>query len=206
MKRFFAFAGVGACLMLLVGCAGSTRSRYYLLDSLPAETAVRGTSEESCGSVGVGPVKMAEYLQRLEIITRPAPNELVFSSFDLWAEPLIDSFPRTLAENVSRLTCAKDLSLYPWKPSRLPDYRVEAQVLSMDGNLGGTVDLEVWWSIFYGADKTTGRIDRKSRYSVPVSRHSYEALVQAHSQALAALSRDVADALRDVNKSHPPAK
>jgi uncharacterized protein len=188
--------GVGLFLMLLVGCAGNAPSRYYALNSLPGENKVQGASQAPCISVGIGPIKLPEYVNRLQIVNRTSPNELVLSNFHLWAEPLGDSVPRVLGENISRLTCVKEVSLFPWRASRLPDYRVEAEVLYMDGNLGGEVGFEAWWSISSGADKTT-LVTRTSRYRTPVAGGTYDALAQAHSATLEAFSRDIADALRE---------
>jgi uncharacterized lipoprotein YmbA len=136
-------------------------------------------------------------VHRPQIVTRSTPNELVLSYFDLWAEPLIDSVPRTLAENIARLLCTKEVVLFPWRPSQVPDYRVEVELLKMDGTLGRTVSLEAWWSVSYGTEKKA-RVARKSSYSEPVAGQGYEALVQAHSSALAALSRDIAGALKEI--------
>jgi uncharacterized lipoprotein YmbA len=60
MKRSIAFAGIGACLLLLVGCASNAPSRYYVLSPLTSEGKV--TPDESCVSVGIGPVKLPEYV------------------------------------------------------------------------------------------------------------------------------------------------
>jgi uncharacterized protein len=193
MKHSFVFVGFVVCLLFLAGCAGNAPSRYYVLSPLAGEGKV--TSEASCASVGIGPIKLPEYVNRTEIVTRTTPNELVLSYFDLWGEPLSDSVPRTLAENVSRLICTKEVLLFPWKPSRIPDYRVEVDVLRLDGMLGGTVSLEAWWSISSGQDKKA-RVTRKSSYSEPVTGQGFDALIQAHSRALAALSRDIAGALK----------
>jgi uncharacterized protein len=182
-------AGLGICLLLLVGCASSPPSHYYVLSPLTAESKV---PEESCISVGIGPVKLPEYVSRMHIVNRTSQNELTFSSFDLWAEPLMDSVPRMLAENISRLICTKEVLPFPWRPSLTPDYRVEVEVLKMDGTLGGTASLDAWWSIVYG--KT--RVTRKATYSEPATGKDYNALVQAHSRTLAALSRDIAGALK----------
>jgi len=201
MKRSFAFAGMGLCLMLFAGCAGNAPSRYYVLSPLAGEGKV--TSEESCVSVGMGPIKLPEYLNRPQIATRTAPNELVLSYFDLWAEPLTDSVPRILAENISRLVCTREVALFPWKPSRVPDYRVEVELLQMDGTLGGTVFLEAWWTIFTGGEKKACVIKRSS-YSEPVTGKGYDTLVQAHSHLLAALSHDIAGALEELGAPSPP--
>ena len=194
MKRFSVSVGLVLCLLLLVGCASNAPSRYYVLSPLTAESKV--APEESCASVGIGPVKLPEYVNRPQIVTRTAPNELTLSYFDLWAEPLTDSVPRTLAEDVSRLICTKEVVLFPWRPSRVPDYRAEVELLQMDGTLGKTVFLEAWWSLSYGAEKA--RVTRKSTYSEPVAGQDYDALVQAHSRALAALSRDIVGALKEL--------
>ena len=205
MKRYFFSAGIetglGLCLMLLVGCAGNAPSRYYILSPLTDENRV--TQEESCISVGIGPIKLPEYVNRLQIVTRTAPNELLLSYFDLWAEPLADSVPRVLAENISRLICTREVALFPWKPSRVPDYRVEVEVLQMDGTLGGTVSLDACWTIFSGREKKALVIKRSS-YSEPVTGKGYDTLVQVHSHLLAALSRDIAGALEELGAPSTP--
>jgi uncharacterized protein len=193
MKRSFVAMGIGIGLLLLVGCASSPPSHHYVLSPLTAESKV---PEESCISIGIGPVKLPEYVNRPQIVNRTSPNELTFSSFDLWAEPLTDSVPRMLAENISRLICTKEVVLFPWRPSLTPEYRVEVELLQLDGALGSTVSLEAWWSVGYA--KT--RVTRKAIYSEPAAGKGYDTLVQAHSRAIAALSRDIAGALKELKK------
>ncbi len=198
MKRSFVHvtvrAGLGICLMLLGGCASTAPTSHYVLSPLIAEGTV--PSEASCFSIGIGPIKLPEYVNRQQIVTRMSPNALTLSYFDLWAEPLTESVPRMLAENLSRLLCTREIVFFPWRSSNVPDYRVEAELLTMDGALGKTVSLEAWWSIAYG--KT--RVTRKATYSEPVAGQDYEALAQAHSRTLAALSRDIAGALKQMTK------
>jgi uncharacterized protein len=188
--------GLGICLLLLVGCASSPTTRHYVLSPLTDGSKV---PEESCINIGVGPIKLPEYVNRPQIVTRTSPNELSLSSFDVWAEPLTDSVPRMLAENLSRLVCTKEVVLFPWRPSLTPEYRVEVELLQLDGTLGSTVSLEAWWSVAYGGDKKA-RLTRKTTYSEPAADKGYDALVQAHSRALAALSRDIAGALKELKK------
>jgi uncharacterized protein len=199
MKNSFvsitAKTGLGVCLLLLVGCGSSSPSRFYVLSPLPGEGKV--LSEDSCASVGMGPIRLPEYANRPQIVNHTTPDEFVLSNFDLWAEPLSDSVPRVLAENLSRLRCTKDILLFPWRPSIAPDYQVEMEVLRMDGTFGGAVSLEAWWSVSSRGEKKT-RITRKTSYSEPVGGRDYTALVQAHSRALGALSREIATALKEL--------
>jgi uncharacterized protein len=188
-------AGLGLCLLLLAGCASSPPSHYYVLNALSGDG--KAQSADSCASIGIGPVDLPEYVNRLQIVARSAQDEVLLGNFDLWAEPLSESVPRVLAENLSRLLCTKEIVLFPWKPSKAPEYRVEVGVVQMDGTLGGAVSLEAWWSVSSGGENKT-RAVRKTRYSEPVGGRDYTALVQAHSRALAALSRDIAAALKEL--------
>jgi uncharacterized protein len=185
---------LGICLLLLVGCATSPPSRYYVLSPLAEGKALSG---DGCTSVGIGPINLPEYVNRMQVVTRATADELLGSQFELWAEPLSESVPRIIAENLSRLLCTKEIVLYPWASSKAPDYRVEMEIVRIDGALGGTVSLEAWWRVSNGGDRKT-LIARKASYQEPTTGGDYKALVQAQSRALAALSRDIAAALKEL--------
>jgi uncharacterized lipoprotein YmbA len=187
-------ASLGICLLLLVGCATSPPSRYYALSPLVEGKALSG---DSCASVGIGPINLPEYVNRTQVVNRATADELLGSQFELWVEPLSESVPRVIAEDLSRLLCTKEIVLFPWAMSRAPDYRVEMEIVRIDGTLGGTVSLEAWWRVSNGGDKKT-RIARKASYQEPTTDRSYTALVQAHSRALAALSREIAATLKEL--------
>jgi uncharacterized lipoprotein YmbA len=190
---------VGLLFIFLTGCASTNPAKFYLLSPLPEGSTVKSSATDACVSLGVGPVKLPEYLNRPQIVTRASTNELIFGQFDRWAEPLSDTFPRVLAENLTRLLCTKSVMLYPWKPSTQIDYRVEAEVIRMDGALGKEASLEVWWSIGGGGEKKV-LISRQSKFREPVAANDYEALVQAQSRLLASFSREIVEAMGKLTK------
>src|SRR4029450_13669808 len=60
---------LGICLLGLSGCAGSPPTRFYVLPSLTgAETAPPAAPRDL--TIGVGPVTLSPYLDRLPIVTR----------------------------------------------------------------------------------------------------------------------------------------
>jgi uncharacterized lipoprotein YmbA len=185
---------LGICLLLLVGCASSPPQHYYVLSPLAEGKAL---TEDSCISLGVGPVSLPEYVNRLQIVVRASQDELIGSGFELWAEPLSESVPRTIAEDLSQLVCTREVLIFPWASSRMPDYRVEVNILRFDGTIGGTVSLEAWWAVFSGAEKKP-KTARKATYQEPAAGSGYMGLVQAYSRAVGALSQDVAAALKQV--------
>lgn len=192
---FLSHATVALLLLLIVGCSSTGMPRYYLLNELPGETI----TGQPCFSLGIGPVKLPEYLNRPQIVTRAGTNELILGQFDRWGEPLADTFSRVLAENLGKLLCVKSVAFHPWKASTRIDYRIEAEVMRMDGNLGKEAFLEIWWSISRGGEKKV-LLSRQSRFKESVLTNDYEGLVQAQSRLLANFSREVAGAIKEVGK------
>src|SRR5215510_6709686 len=94
--RFASMALVASCLGL--GACASMPSRFYILNTLPAQ--VPAAAAERGPVIGVGPITMPKYLDRPEIVTRASQNQLTFGQFDRWAEPLQDNVFRVLAENL----------------------------------------------------------------------------------------------------------
>ena len=183
------------CSLVAFGCGGnSSPTRYFVLS--PTVTGAP-QHDANCVSIGVGPVKIPEYLNRMQIITRANPNELELSYFDLWAEPLSDAIPRVVAEDISRLLCTREIVLFPWRTSHTPDLRIEVKVIKMDGVPGKSADLEAWWSVISSADKKS-IVSKQSTYNEPVAAAGYSGLVSAENRALGNLSRDIAGAIQNL--------
>jgi len=201
-RLFSCFFGVtlGVLLMISVGCITGTTapSRFYVLSAMPSSgDQTQVFSKERCISIGIGPVEVAQYLDRPQIVTRLSPNELRLGEFDKWAEPLKDNVTRVLAENLSALLCTDPISVFPWRGSTLVDYRVEVELLLLDGNLDENAMLVARW-VIVDEDKKSVFLCRKSSFSKPTGGQGYEALVSAQSRALAALSKEIAEGIKTV--------
>lgn len=187
---------LGVLLMVLAGCASSPPSRFYILSPLPSFGAERQElANERCLAIAIGPVELSAYLDRPQIVTRLSPNELKLAEFDKWAEPLKDNFSRVLAENLSALLCVDAIVEFPRRGQTPIDYRVEVDVILLDGNLGGNASLVARWTV-YAEDKGKVLLTRKSGFSEAIGAQDYEALVSAQSRMIAALSQEIGDAIR----------
>lgn len=185
-----------ALLMHLAGCASSAPTRFYVLSPLASSKAEsQALKDEGSIALGVGPVELPAYLDRPQIVTRLSENELNLAEFDKWAEPLKDNFSRVLVENLSTLLCADAISIFPWKGPTPIDYQVEVTVIRMDGNVGGNASLVARWAIIRQNDRKM-MLTRQSSFSRLLSSESYKALVSAQSQAIADLSREIAEAIK----------
>lgn len=189
--------GAAFTVLLLVGCRSTpSPTAFYTLTTL-AKGNPTGQSPAPQGdlAIGVGPAQLPEYLDRPQIVTRTAPDRLTLSEFNRWGGSLAKDFLRVLTENLSGLLGSDRVVAYPWAERLEPSYRVALDVQQFDGPLGEAVVLKVTW-IVTGHDGKKPLSVRKSMIQEPVSGKDYDALVAAHSRAVAALSREITEEIR----------
>ena len=181
-----------ALVVCLSACAGkSASSKFYVLSSLPqsALSAAEGTA------IGVLPVAMPDYLDRPQIVTRASENEIKIDEFSRWAEPLKESFTRALVQNLSSLLDTAKVIKTTGSTGFPMALQVGVEVVQFDGTLGGDVVLIVKWGLFGEGGKKL-LIAKRSSFKEPTGAATYEALVAAESRAVAALSREIAEAIK----------
>ncbi|WP_034642142.1 PqiC family protein [Desulfovibrio inopinatus] len=176
-------------IFLLAGCGMSAPTHFYTLS--PAESTA--LDESKCISVGVGPVRVASYLDRDSIVTRNSANQLHVAEFDEWAEPLQDGLANVVAENIQGLICTQPITVHPWPIGISPAYQVTIQVQRLDGTLGKDVTLQATWSIV----NAEGAMQQWQTFSQHTACGlTYNDLAASASQLIAEMSKDIATALK----------
>jgi uncharacterized lipoprotein YmbA len=178
-----------ACVFVLCACASTPSARFYELTAI-AKPGEAGQSEKGI-SLGIGPVELAEYLERPQIVNRISPHEVSVSEFDRWAEPLKSNFVRVVADNLSILLGTDRVHLYPWRTSAVMDCRVAILVTRLDGAVGGISALNAYYKILSGDGKKM-LAEKKVSFSEPAAGQGFDALVLAQSRAIASLSQAIA--------------
>ena len=184
--------------VLLTGCRGSAPPvEFYTLNSLSVATEkVSPANGDPNLSVGVGPVEIPQALDRPQIVTRTGPNKLAVDEFHRWAGPLEANLARVLAENIAFLLAINRVAVYPWEVGFTPDYRIALHINYFEGQWNKNVLLDVVWRV---TDRTGQQLAvKKSVISEPLSAVDYDALVAAKSQAIAQLSRDIVQEIRNL--------
>ena len=185
-------ARLGVCLLGLSGCASSPPTRLYVLPSMTgAETASPAAPRDL--TIGVGPVTLSPYLDRLPIVTRESRARLILGEFDQWAASLQDLVSRALAENLSRLIPTERVVLHPWSRTVEPDYQVTVDVMQFDAGPSGEVVLAARWRLLNAKEQAL--VMRQARFTAAAGRRDYEATVIAMGHTLDALSQDMAATL-----------
>jgi hypothetical protein len=188
-------------VIVLLGCASTPPTRFFVLSSVSGSERPRNLEGERCFAIGIGPVKIPEYLNQPEIVTRITQNEVRLDEFVKWAEPLENNISRALAENLPSLLCIRTIAIFPWRGQISLDYRIDVHVIQMDGKLGESASLDVTWSIANGTDrKKSALLTKRSAYKEPAGGGDYEAFVSAQSRNLASLSRDIAETILVLSK------
>lgn len=187
---------LAVCLVFLAGCASTTPSRFYTLTPVKAaDTPASGVPFEGGSLLAVGPVRLPDYLDRPQIMTRSEGNEIRMHETERWAGSLEGDVARVLIENLSVLLSGKNVAVVQWTSamqSMAPfRNRLGVDVLRFEGSVGGEVVLKARYSLF-GPDGRKVISAGESIVREPVGGTDYGALTAAMSRALAAFSREVA--------------
>jgi uncharacterized lipoprotein YmbA len=182
------------------GCVRSPSPSFYALTPIQDQVFSRKSSPVHHTVIGIGPVKLADYLDESQIVTRTSDNQLVKAEFNRWVGSFKDNFTNVLADDIGSLLGTDRIYLYPWRLSVPMDYQVTVDVVRCDGRLGDAVCLEARWSIFRGPEKKLLKMHRSS-IGEPVRGMDYAALVAAQSRAVGQLSQEIAAAIQGAGKN-----
>ncbi len=189
-----------AIAAIFLGGCRSQSPRFYTLNPIPEDQVISKRQSPARNAViGIGPVKLADYLDQSMLITRTSDNQAEKAQFDRWVGSFKDNFINVLADNIGTLLSTDRIYLYPWRLSVPIDYQVVMDVVRFDGRLGDAAWLEARWSIFAGPEKKLLKVHR-SNIREPVTGADYAALVSAQSQALAKLSQEIAESIQGAGK------
>jgi hypothetical protein len=198
------FRLVGVILLafsyLMAGCTfiGGTQqpTKNYVLNSLYSEEIeTQVVADLKDIGILVGPIRMALYLDRSDIVIRDSQNQIRLAEFSQWAGPLQENFSRVLAENLSVLLATDSVGIFPGTRAMLFDFNVTVNVTRFDGIPGEKADLRARWGIL-DKDRKKMLFENHSVLSQPTKDDSMEALIAAESRTLAELSHEIAEAIK----------
>jgi uncharacterized protein len=180
-------------LLTLMACSlGSAPSTFYTLTPLvpePVDTAALGAAKRM--TVAVGPVEVADYLARPEIVVRSNANTLKIAVSELWGGSLRNNVSRTLLDNLSLLLGPTGYRIVSWETPSPADYRMAVSVGRFERDETGKVVLEADWQFFVQGGTQIAAFG-SSRVVEVVNGDSYSATVETMGRALAVLSRELA--------------
>jgi hypothetical protein len=185
--------------MLLTNCAATPETHFYAISSgLTDQRAQTPATDEI--ALRIGPFEFPTYLQRPNIVTRHAGNRIDVAEFHRWAGSLEDDFHHALGSNLGVLLHSSRISVFPAEMRFEPDYYLTGEVVRFDGDLGGTLTLEVRWMINRSSTRDALVVEH-SVLSEPIQGSEYTDLVVAYTRVLVSLGKAVQSALLGLDRN-----
>jgi uncharacterized protein len=198
-------ATVGLGVMAATGCFSPQPdpSKFFVLTPATAAAnsiAPAGLTASSGPTIGLGPVKLPEYLDRDEVVTRVGPNRLELSGKDLWAEPLANSFKQVIAQDLTQSLGTHSITFYPWFGTSHVDYQVRIDVYRFETDSSANARLVAHWQVLDGSGKLLYAAD--SDLSEPAQ--PGEPVAGALSRAVNGFARQIASAIQSLSRGRQP--
>jgi hypothetical protein len=178
------------------GCASTSNSRFYTLNSVAPTTPVADTAAPSIApSVSVGPVSVSALLDRPQIVVTNGPNQVTIDEFNRWASPLQDNIAVVVAENLVTMLGTPRVTVFPQSAAANAAYHVTINVQAMQLSPGVSANLDAVWTLRRNTAEAQPMVHRTS-VTEATQDSGYDALIAAQSRAVARMSREIADAIR----------
>lgn len=184
MNRFptFIFA------LLLAACSQPDKSFYMLTPAGPAPSG-------GGVGIGVGPVSLAEYIDRANLVTQEAPNQLAVAEDHRWAGDLSAGVARVVAVNLGRNLKSGNVRTYPWLRDDEINYQVTLDVRQLHSETDGFAVIEAGWRV-YELPARRLRASRTFTDREALEADGYNASVAAQSRLIARMSEQIAASIR----------
>lgn len=174
----------------LGGCQQSPQKHYYVLS--PIASTPTDTDQPISSLVGIGPIEVADYLQRPNMVRMRNNNTLNLTTNDYWAEPLDKGIARILALNLTHYKPSRMVQEFPWRSDSIPPYslRVHIHELLLTDH---SATLNASWELINVSQKVSLNRQHFVR-SVNTGTRASE-MAKAYSQLLAQLAEEMNRAL-----------
>jgi uncharacterized lipoprotein YmbA len=183
-------------LLALNGCLGgpgkTPPTRYYVLNSSSsAENETVSVAILKDDTVGVGPIKLSQVLDRPQIIVRTSKNEIRIADLERWAGPLHEMVANVMVDNLTALLPGTEILKFPWPVTIPVTYQVTMDITQFDGMPGGDVILKARWGIL-GENGKKVLANKQSMLNEPIQENTIAEMVSAQSRLLAKFSHEIA--------------
>ena len=188
--------------IFLGGCLGKGTQKpteFYLLQPLNSSIEKQEVAVGDGIVLAIGPVRVRDYLNRPQIVTRTSTNEIKIHDFYYWGEPLSTNFNAVLAQNLSVLLSTDRILIFPYRSKQeLPlEYQVAVDVIRFDGEPGvKAILLAQYYILELGQNERKQIVTRQPSFTKPLADKSFETLVAVMSDLVADLSRDIAEEIK----------
>ena len=186
-----------SALLLLSACTAAPATRLYLLRPVSDTPIEKSTPVVRYPHIVIREVRLPQYLDRPQIVTRGTGDRLVINEYAHWGSNFRDEMTRVLAENLAVLLTGSRVMVAPVHHNVPQDQRIDLEVTHFERQMDGQVRLSARWWIEggEGREPATALTGEASLMTTPAG-DSYEALAAAMSSVYGELALAIATAIR----------
>ena len=199
--RMTAFGLVALALTGVTGCLSSSpQSRFY---QLPLSSSTNAPLEVAGSRVVViGPVVLAPYLTKPQVVTRLSDHELRYEETHRWSEPLRVGVPMVIYDLAQRQLAGARVVPFPFDSVTDADLQVTVGLLRLDGDAKGNVQLDARWNI-RDPKRGVNLLQKHSRLEARAVDGSVAASVRVHGELIEQLTQSIIDEVRRALSQRP---
>lgn len=183
-------AMLGVLALGTAGCSVAPPTQFYQLQQPSTEVV----SRESNVTVLLGPLKIADYLQRENMMQREADGSLSLSQQARWAGSLQDDMGQFLMRQMSAQLGSSRISLYPDRVGIEAQAQVVLSISRLDSGVNQPAVLEAQWRLLDA--KGNLRSSRVEHFE-EVHNGEFSDQVRAQSELLNRLTKELVLAIQD---------
>lgn len=175
-------------LVGLGGCASRSDSEFYQLQGSASQSATQHSQQ----AVLLGPVRLADYLQRESLVQRQSDGRLEMSHKARWAGSLEDETGQLLLRELSMQLDNSHVALYPDRVGLRPQQQLVLTLSRLDSGPEQPAVLEAQWRVL---DAEGATCDSGLQQLSQSHQGDLTSQVQAQSQLLVQLAQQLAERL-----------
>jgi uncharacterized protein len=185
------FLVTAALLVVMSGCANSPQAKFYTLSARAPQEHVQTAAPVN---IAIDPVAVPDLVDRPQFVVRIDATQVKIDEFARWAEPLKSQITRVLAADLAQSMPGALVSASSSRADGAQTYHVWLDVQSSESAPGEMASVAALWSV--RSPKQGATVSGHTIVHEPAGASGYDALVDAHSRALATVSSDIASAIR----------
>lgn len=192
-------AMLGLLALGAVGCSVAPPTQFYQLQQPVTDVA----SRESTATVLLGPLSIADYLQRESLLQREVDGSLTHSQQARWAGSLDNDIGQFLLRQISAQLGSSRISLYPDRIGMQAQAQIVLNISRLDSGVQQPAVLEAQWRLLDAKGELSS-----SRVLHLTGQHNGELSdqVRAQSELLGQLSKQLVAALKQTLPKEQPVK
>ncbi|HEY3597536.1 MAG TPA: PqiC family protein [Paraburkholderia sp.] len=193
MTRFFLVTAAMLVVTLIGGCASSPQAKFYTLSAGQPREPVQMVRPIT---INIDAVIVPQMVDRPQFVLRVDPTEVRIDEFARWADPLKSQIARVLAADLTQSMPGALVSSYPRPGADETQgvYHLWVDVQSFESVPGDGASIVVMWSV--QPPKRAAAVTGRTVVHEAAGADGNDALVDAHSRALATVGNDIASAIR----------